>query len=354
MITITSLASQLFSSDIPDLDIAVDGTRASVTITIDTEQVYSEVLYPISGKITLTELSDLVNPYAREKLVVDLTVKCVEQNVTTDSNGAEVVTDANTATTASSIVYCTASINIDCATFCSYHFLSVLLGTKITANGRLEYLHYLGTDDASILAVYTDETTATFVGTKVQGNDKYTTIDVSPSRFATTGKALAYYTVTAGSREQLFQIDFMNPDCAPILLFSNTFGCQELMYCTGKHQVAPEYTRSSAYIKGLYKNYNIEEKREFKADTGCMNTAMADWIDDLFRSHEIFIVNFYNSVPTVGREVTVTESKSEHSNMDDELTRYTFTYRYASRQQHVVDMKRLGRIFDNTFDNTFN
>ena len=51
--------------------------------------------------------------------------------------------------------------------------------------------------------------------------------------------------------------------------------------------------------------------------------------------------------------MTLTESKSEVSNLDDEIARFTFSYQYAQRIHNVIDLQRAGRIFDNTFDNTF-
>ena len=64
-------------------------------------------------------------------------------------------------------------------------------------------------------------------------------------------------------------------------------------------------------------------------------------------------MNFVNGQPVVGKEVTLTESKSEVSNLDDEIARFTFSYQYAQRIHNVIDLQRAGRIFDNTFDNTF-
>ena len=35
------------------------------------------------------------------------------------------------------------------------------------------------------------------------------------------------------------------------------------------------------------------------------------------------------------------------------VPRFTFSYQYAQRNHNVFDTLRSGRIFDNTFDNTF-
>lgn len=230
------------------------------------------------------------------------------------------------------------------------------MGSKETAVGRLEYLHYIGTDSAECRAFYADGQIETFSVDVVGGNDRYTTIDVSPQKFlrSSDGAEPESYTVIAGDRRQQFTINHECPDCAPILIFVNSFGCDELLYCTGVHKVAPSYKRSSSYISGKLRNYDIEETRTFKADTGILNTAMANWFDEVLRSDYVRIVNFIDGNPDVGREVVITDSKSERSNAYDELPRFTFSYQYSQRNHNVLNMGRAGRIFDNTFDRTFN
>lgn len=350
---ITSLSSKCFSCNVPDVVITTAMTRAHVLIAVDGETVFDEYLTPFSAKVTLSELGNLLQMYARQSLVCNVTITATEQNVGTDGT----VTDGNTWTTSTQLIYCAASIDIDASLFCERYFLSLLLGgTKVTAAGRLEYVHYIGSENCSVTAHYTDGTTASFSAAKIAGNNNYSTVDVSPDKFRTTGKDLDYYVVSAGNRSQRFELDFSCPDCAPILIFDNSFGVQELVYCTGTHTVDPNYERSSAWISGKLSNYQIEETREFRADTGPLNTSMANWLDELFRSPEIYIVNIYDGAAQIrtDMEVVVTDSKSERTNDHDFIPRFTFSYRYARRNHNRLDFSRAGRIFDNTFDATFN
>ncbi|SDZ94720.1 hypothetical protein SAMN05216455_10226 [Segatella bryantii] len=340
-----SISGKYFSSTIPDVEFTISGVSAGVTMTCGGQQIYNETLFPISGKVSLRDLSNLVTPYARQQLVVTLSI-AIRENVETGTGGSQTLT--------AQVIYCAADFDTDADTFCENHFLSILLGQKITSLGRLEFLHYLGTDAAQVTAEYSDGTAAIFTPPKVQGNANYSTIDVSPDRFRTEGKTLVGFTARAGDRYQEFVIDLDQPDCAPILIFVNSFGCEELVYCTGTHKVSPSYKRTQTYFEGIQKNYLIEETRTFKADSGVLNVAMQNWLDDLFRSEYVRVVNIYNGQPTIGKEVLLTDSKSEVSNDDDELTRFTFSYQYAQRNQNVVDLRRAGRIFDNTFDYTFN
>ena len=340
-ISISSLnGRKFFTSGMPDVTIAgTDGTSQLVTVTCDGEQLLSEDLWPVGNVITLSDLGELLEPYARKTLVSSVTIS------------------ADNTSAAFSVLYAMVDVGISAEEFYTGYFLSILMGTKTTAAGRRELLWYYGSDAASVTARYSDGTTAAFTPAVVGGTTAYTCIDVSPDNFVTAQKQLVAYTVTAGNRSQQFEMDLSVPDCAPILEFYNSFGVWEYIYCTGTHRVAPEYKRSAARIGGRLRNYRIEETRTFKADTGILSTAMAGWADELFRTDEVYVVNVINGEVVDrdgGKEVVITDSKSDNSNDDDYMPRFTFSYQYAQRIHNVLQMNRVGRIFDNTFDHTFN
>lgn len=327
-----------FTSAMPDVTIpAAEATE--VTVSADGTALISETMWPVSGTITLTGLGELLEPYARRQLVSILTIA------------------AGQSSSSCVVLFSMCDVGIDADDFYAHYFLSVLQGDKVTALGRRELLWYYGNDVMAVTACFTDGSQASMEAVIGTSNAHYTCIDASPDNYTVTGKTLASYTVTAGTRSQRFVIDYTQPDCAPILEFYNSFGVWEYIYCTGTHQVSPEYKRSSARIGGMLRNYRIAETRTFKADTGILNTAMAGWADDLFRSPEVYVVNVVNGAVTSadgGREVTITSSKSDNSNEDGHMPRFTFEYQYAQRIHNVLQLSRVGRIFDNTFDHTFN
>ena len=66
---------KFFTSGMPDVVIGgTDGTPQLVTVTCDGVQLLSEELWPVSGRITLTDLSELLEPYARKTLVSSVTI----------------------------------------------------------------------------------------------------------------------------------------------------------------------------------------------------------------------------------------------------------------------------------------
>ena len=347
MITITqSISGTYLSSNVPDVEFSRGGNRAMVTMTVDDEQVYQEYLYPLAGVITLAELDRLLTPYAKKRLKVKLKIQIAEQD-------ADNETIMPTKSMEADIIYSEVDINTTAQDFIDTHYLTLLEGEKVTSLHRLEYLHYIGTDKAEVTAYYDDGTNKSFSILPVAGNDRYTTLDVSAAQFAMAGKTLLCYDVQAGKRTFRFTIDFDEPDCAPVLVFDNSFGVEELIYCTGTHTIAPSYKREQAYIGKTQRNYAITETRVFKADTGILSFTMANWVDELFRSMNVHIVTFKNGNPNVGKEVIITDSKSEYDNKPTSLPRFSFSYQYAQRNHNVLNMERAGRIFDNTFDNTF-
>ena len=342
-IGIGGLPEIVFSSQFPDVLISNVGESALVTVTIGGNQVLQETLYPGSSGIVLEDMRSLVEPYARQQLTVLVNITAACQNG--QSYDATV-----------RVLYSAADMGdgVAASVFYDRHFLTTLMGPKLTAIGRMEKLSYFGTGTASVTATYDDGTTQVFSAVATGGNIDYTRIDVSPDQYIAEGKTLCSYTVAAGNRRQVFIVQPEALDCAPILCFVNSFGVEELLYCTGLHQVSPEYKRSQARLGRFTRTYKLEEIRHFKADTGVLNQAMADWVDEVLRSDEIRVCNFYNGQVRPGKEVIITESKSDRSNDDAELPRITFTYEYSQRNHNVLQLYREGRIFDNTFDDTFN
>ena len=306
----------VFSSSVPAVTVATDETRVHVVITVAAEKVYDEYLYPNGGgKVEIEDLSDMVSAYVRRSLVAELKVELQEERVT-EADGTESVGKVDYVAMTTQAVYCAAIVEDGAEHFCYYNFLTLLQGKRETSLGRLEYLHYIGTEEAYVAASYTDGSMENFTPEKVGGNDDYSTIDVSPAKFTAEGKTLMSFRVYAGRREQEFVLDLDNPDVAPVLLFMNSFGCQEIAYCLGTHTVSPEFKFSAAYVGTNKRNYDVEEVRTFKADTGVLTYPMAFWMNDLFRSDEVQLLNFVDGEPVPGRPnttTTTTRCRASHS-----------------------------------------
>ncbi len=342
-----------FTSTLHDVLLPVASERAAVSVSALGETLFSEILYAVDGFVTLSELGQLLEPYARKHLALPVTIACTTDDGSTSGSGT--------------VLYAMADVGIDASNFYLQHFLTILDGEKVTALGRRETLWYYGTNEpACVTAHYDSGDPKVFTDIrKMTESSTYTCIDVSPGNFVDDegGRVLCGYTVEVGStsnggqaRTQRFTIDHSRPDCAPILEFCNSFGVWELIYCTGTHGVDPEYKRSTTRLGGRLCQYRVETTRHFKADTGPLTTAMASWADELLCSPEVYVVNVEGGEVSSrggGRPVVITESKSPRSNDDGAMPRFTFTYQYAQRIHTVLQLGRVGRVFDNTFDGTF-
>lgn len=348
MIKITQgLSGKYFSANVPDLEFTISSSVAAVVLSLDGKEIYSESLFPVSGAIALREIGDLLRPYVRESLVSELKVSITEQ----DSDGRTMATASASCT----VVYCEADIDMDAGSWCSTHFLTLLTGTRITAPDRLEYLHYTGDDGdvSAVTATYADGSTKTFGVTKTATSEKFTTIDVSPSRFQADGKRLIAYSVRVGERWQTFEMDPNNPECDPVLVFTNSFGCEELLYCFGAATRSSSFKYDTTYIEGRNINYNITETRSIKADTGPLSFPMAEWTREVFRSYNVRTVDFIDGEPRYGRQVIISDPKVEYSNEADTMPRITFTIQYVQRNHNVISTAHDERVFGKVFDVTF-
>lgn len=353
MITVTHQpASPVFTSALDTFPFKISGENATVTISCGGEELLSETYFPVAGNITIYDLGTLIADAARRTVVATCQMRIIEH---TGDN------DTDTWESEFTVYYSTVDVNMSCTAFLNSFFLTLLDGVKLTQLGYREYLHAAGDESTApvVVAKYFKDSqvvTATIAAdaTSARTANGITTFDVSPDRYydETKGNLFAY-TVTVGKRVQEYQIDHSRGVADPVLLFTNSFGCQEIFYCLGKKKIAPTFERKQAVISGRKINYSVKETRTFEGDTGIIPPSMAHFAEDLLRSDEIYLFRDY----VQDKEITFTDSKSERTNEDDDLAEFTFSYQYAQRVQNVIfkDIENTGgRIFDDSFDDTFN
>lgn len=356
-----------FSSALDHVTFGMIGTRASYSAKFElchgTETILSETYVPdINNEITIRDLSSLINPYLQDSIVSLFEVTISVQDTVTHSNIANLATSFTA-------LFCKLDINMSARDFTNKFFLSTLMGDKVTAPDRKEYIHlgYEVTDadldsesgfysvTMQVFANYVDEEwkKSSFVFDKKVElstlNFQIATIDVSPNNFDRKGFNLVSYTVEIGSRKQSYVVDTECPDTDPAIAFINSFGCLETVYFTGTKELEPSFKRNAAYINGIYKNYYVEEDRNYKANTGVLPESMLCLIDELARSTETFLIEKQE----IGRRVTITDSETKRDNNWDSLYSASMTYRIANRNQNILSPLLPNRTFDKTFDNTF-
>lgn len=337
------------SSMIDDIVFSTSADSGHVTLTLTfsgvTKGLINETVFPDNdGAIRIVDLPSLLDPYLKQGLTGLLSATL------DDGNGA-------VTTTTSTVIFARVDVGMSASQFVTSHFLTILNGPKLTAYGREERLYAYDATSLVISAMVrmNSGSYVTLTG-EISATDTTNSIsqfNVSVQNIADVlalvGGSILSYTLTAGNRVQEFQVVTDEVLPAPSLVFTNSFGCQEFIHCVGTHKKASKYDRLSSRFMGKLRNYRVTEDRQFTANTGWLSVAMADWADELFRSEEVYLwVD-----DAIGREVVVSDSKSELTNEDNDMPSFEFTYGYAQRLHNVMQPSHAGRIFDNTFDYTF-
>ena len=257
-----------------------------------------------------------------------------------------------------SVLRCPVAVENSAQDFIASSFLTSVVNERDTAVGRYECLSvynpeglsldviasYMGYDGRIAIRQFPEQTPVESAG----GIDYF---NVSPIRFNdfTIGELIGMI-VTCGARVQKYRVLMAPPQHDPALIFRNCFGCWETIFLCGVKRTDVKFTRSSAMINGAFVNYDLDEVLEYKASTGPMRYGSDRLARDLARSPAVFMLK---DDGTPGDRVTITECDVATDNADDTIPSFSFTYRRASLRSVDFISPEPYRIFDNTFDLTY-
>jgi hypothetical protein len=132
-------------------------------------------------------------------------------------------------------------------------------------------------------------------------------------------------------------------------IFLNSFGVKETFVPSGLINRENKYENSFGVFAGKYRKYFVELNKLYTANSGIIDDNHANLLEDLFLSKDVFLI----SSAGIEKEVTIEEPKANRSSAIDELPAYEFKYRLSKINHHEFVTGR-SRIFDDTFDYTFN
>ena len=238
-------------------------------------------------------------------------------------------------------------------------FLTTLVNKKITQIGRYETLSFY---PQSTCSVYVQASYYSGDGIKTKEVllmneddvvlDAVNCINVSPAKFVDDSLGeLIGFAVRAGERSFYFEVDKTLPKANPAIMFRNNFGCWETMYLSGTVETEYSIKRSHAYINGLYKQYDIDDTELYKANSGILLDSMLRLGMDLARSNYVFLMD---SSGVANDEIVFIDTEIKYANDDDSLPTFEYTYRRTSFVSSMLNAIRPPKLFDKTFDVTFN
>ena len=328
-----------FTSNIKDIII-----QSNENITAKYRQVLSgiefltETFSPDSeGKIYIRGLGALFLSYLSPSLLVDrFLVECTS-------------TSGETISFPVLVQYGLAEIDIPAAQFLDCHYLTFLQNEKIIYPFQHEYLSLFlsAATEVSIKARYASGEIAS-KSLNFQPSLKVLTLDVSPSLFDHP-ETIHHLVVVAGKRTFTYYIRHPAPIDPVQFVFLNSFGVKETFIPFGIISSENKYENQFGVFNGMYRRYQAELVKEYTAHTGVLTDNMAEWIEDLIISKHIFILN----KKEIEKEVTVIDATIQRSFLRDELPAHSFKYRLSKINENGHYIQDCSRIFDSSFDCTF-
>lgn len=238
-------------------------------------------------------------------------------------------------------------------------FFLTPLASKKTTLDRHELLSFLPFESCKVYAIMTyfndgeisNKTVDIMADGDVQLNH-LNTVNCSPMMLhnAEYGQ-LIQFTIHAGNRSFTYEVDNTLPTAEPAVIFSNAFGCWDTMYFTGTKETALEVARSFAYIDGAYKMYDSKDTETFKVNSGVLVGDMILLGKELAVSPLVYLME---KDGTTADKVVITDSEIKYTNDNDSLPTFDYTFRRSTVVTVFVKAVRPPKLFDRTFDITFN
>ena len=140
------------------------------------------------------------------------------------------------------------------------------------------------------------------------------------------------------------------PTAEVAMLMRNAFGAWEAVYFAGMTEQSPDYTRETALVNGRLRLYNLEETDTRKCWTGPLRPSGVSLTRDLARSRDVVLLER----GVASDEVVVTAVDVKHTSADNDIADMTVTWRRSSLLSARLVPVRTPKLFDETFDETYN
>lgn len=332
----------MFSYEFKRLDFSTDQAEMSVLLkSASGDVLLSESYNPDRYcNITLWDLDTEVSAYIGDAPYASFTL-------TVDGNLMATI----------KVLRCNVAYDVSAETFCNGHFLTAWEGVRRTSVGRYECLSFYASSVVAVTATVSwmdasggliRETVTVRAADYAAGT--VVMVDVSPGRFVRSGRTLAGYRIDCGARSVRYRVDYPAIEAEPSMIFRNRFFVWETVHFEGTRSSAPNYTREAAWINGQYVNYDIEEVKSYTAMTAPLPLGAEEVIEDLARSRTVHLLDSTGAARDL---VTVTEVDAKATNDINALNVLSVTYRLADRITAKSYLGARAKIFDNTYDTSY-
>ena len=345
-----------FTSAVPDVFTISDfqGETVFLRIYLNRSQyeVFSTTLYAYQGKASIYNLRSVIESYMEGLRLVYC--ECSFQIIVdrTDYSIPEF-----------KLIYCHAAVNRTCRDFLLSHFL-VNSNVRLVPHGfSLDLSYIVFPDESSVCSTHLvvqptsgeEPQVVDLVDTPISSKQfQLQTLDLNeedllarvPSSLGSC--QLLSATIYCGARS--FTLFFSDERPTLWLYFSNSFNCTDVFPITATTKRKLAFSRSTAICCGKSSSYDDQTEIEFESETSALTPSEARQLTTALQSFALLIIS--PDYPQ-GTSILVTDIESELSDASNELCHVKFTWKPV-RQQPLLSATKHTRIFNSTYNHTFN
>lgn len=141
-----------------------------------------------------------------------------------------------------------------------------------------------------------------------------------------------------------------NPDAVGVV-YRNAFNAYDTFYFNGMLASEWEHTRSTAVVGGRLSVYDIKAIQLFKANTGPIPYGCEVLPYELCRSREVALLDADGRITD---DIIITDADIKADNAPDTINDFVITYRIADQIGYKINTPKSVKLFDDTFDGSFN
>lgn len=357
-------SSVIFSSSLRSVGISTDADAVDVRLSCGSDTLMSERYFAFDGLVSVLELDTLIEIYMRSSnlsyAVFTIDIPGENDTVIDSANYRVVYCDRlNPSTAPASLLRSNflttlsvrriapgmpfslqlfAEAGEDISYLCSYRYR--LKGSSEMLHSRFQSVPQTAETTGVYTINETQEHVLSWCATDLELDD--------PDNIE-----LLSVTLQCGERSATFFIDSSLSE-AETFLFRNIYNVMETAVIPCMITTKTATDRSVANIAGQARFYDTVTTRTFEVETDALTSDEAQWIDQLFSSHDVrreVDNSFDDTEPSLFASMLITDATCEMKS-DGELNTAKFTWRYDTNRP-LVSIKAPAGIFSQQFDTAF-